>query len=410
MGRMLILVVMGLIVVFGVIQLGVINRIDLAMGRTIEYHERMQGKNIANSLLERAVNEVEDDLGWRDGLQEPDFLSGAGEVLVDDFTTDTTLGPYQLLLTGTGVVGGSTTEVEVIMERTSFARYSYFTNIEGSIYFITGDTVQGPLHTNDHIDIAGSPDFFGPVTSTQMWQGTGTPQFHSTTNFSSDSIHLPVNMTDLTNAANSGGLRFNDYIKVQLRADGTADISQWVSGGWWSSGYWDTPVTYNLSDYNGVISSSYDVYVEGTLDGQLSIHSEDDIIVYGDVMYETDPETDPTSDDMLGLIGEDDVIVEENAHQASGSQDLRIDASIMAAGGSFTVEDYGSGSPRGRLYVTGGVIQNARGPVGTFSNTWSGPVLQSGFQKSYSYDTRFLTRWPPYFPVQDKYDIISWRE
>jgi len=408
MGRMLILLVLGLTIVFGVIHLGVMNRIETASGRTIEYHERMQGRNIANSLLQRAVNEVEDDLSWRDGLNESDYLYGDGSVIVDDATTDSSLGMYQLLLTGRGVVGGSTTEVEVLMERTSFAKYSYFTNIEGSIYFITGDTINGPLHTNDEISIAGSPDFYGPVSSTQPWQGTGTPQFHSTTNFNSDSIHLPVNMTDLVNAANSGGLRFNNQVKVQLNDDGTVDVSEYVSGWWY--GYWDTPVTYQLSNYNGVISSSQDVYVEGTLAGQLSIHSEDDIIINGDVEYATDPTVDPSSDDMLGLIGEDDVMIDYNAHEANGTQDLRIDASIMAAGGSFYAEHYGSGSPRGRLYVTGGVIQYDRGPVGTFTQGPSGPELNTGFQKSYSYDTRFLNRWPPYFPVQDKYDIISWRE
>ena len=50
---------------------------------------------------------------------------------------------------------------------------------------------------------------------------------------------------------------------------------------------------------------------------------------------------------------------------------------------------------RGCLYVTGGIIQVTRGPVGTGSGT--------GFSKSYSYDACAASYPPPYFPTTGRF-------
>ena len=73
----------------------------------------------------------------------------------------------------------------------------------------------------------------------------------------------------------------------------------------------------------------------------------------------------------------------------------------------FTVQNYNSGETnredcsttnwgRGCLQLTGGIIQQTRGAVGTTSGT--------GNLKRYSYNTCALTDPPPYFPTTGRFD------
>jgi hypothetical protein len=48
----------------------------------------------------------------------------------------------------------------------SFAKFSYFTNVEGNIQFANNDQIRGPVHSNDQLKIANSgATFFDQVTS-----------------------------------------------------------------------------------------------------------------------------------------------------------------------------------------------------------------------------------------------------
>lgn len=96
--------------------------------------------------------------------------------------------------------------------------------------------------------------------------------------------------------------------------------------------------------------------------------------------------------------------------QTGAPQNMEIDAVILAGSstqpGSFSVEDYDSKSPTGTLKVVGGVIQRARGPVGTINGSGN---LNTGYAKDYVYDARMADNPPPYFPTTGTYDKISWR-
>jgi hypothetical protein len=78
----------------------------------------------------------------------------------------------------------------------------------------------------------------------------------------------------------------------------------------------------------------------------------------------------------------------------------------MALGNSFGVQNYSTGSNnaipcgtttwgRGCLYLTGGLIQNTRGAVGTGGGT--------GYVKRYSYDRCAVVNPPPYFPTTGRF-------
>jgi len=156
-----------------------------------------------------------------------------------------------------------------------------------------------------------------------------------------------------------------------------------------------------VEDTNAVQDVNGDVTIQGYLTEGLTVVAERHITVTGDLVYSNklgDPVyTDPASDVMCGLISGGDVVVANDNPYLH--EDRTIHASIMATGaktgsdegdpndldGRFVVEDYGKGTHKGTLSVYGGIIQNWRGPVGTFSS--GGP--RTGFVKNYVYDIRY---------------------
>lgn len=77
----------------------------------------------------------------------------------------------------------TTIESEVILD--NFAMFAYFSDIEifpadidagyggKEIWFQGGDRIEGKLHSNDRINIAGSPSFYGTVSSAYKNKATG---------------------------------------------------------------------------------------------------------------------------------------------------------------------------------------------------------------------------------------------
>lgn len=415
MGRALLIIIFGLTVIFGMDQVNTMKQDNLMVKRNSVYASENQARNIASSLIDLAISNLNSSISWRSGINEPAFLGGNGTVKVYDQSDDPSLGPYDLLLVADGHYLTQDANITVLMRRTSYSKYAYFTDTEPSnIYFVTGDSIKGPAHTNGTIHVSGDPVFEGELTSPNRWSGTGSPQFLGGYNFNSAPVQLPNDFTGLENMASNGGLQFSNPIKIQFNNDGTASISQLqrTYGGFWGSHYsWTTPQTYDLSNYNGVISSNQDVYVQGSLKGQSTVHSGGDIHITGDLTYADNPETNPNSTDLLGLVSDNNVIVDDGAESVNGSSDLTIQASIMALK-SFTVEDYSSQriGPRGTLNLLGGVVQYSRGAVGTFTS-YGGTINNvSGYRKMYDYDNRLMSTWPPGYPLEDSYSIVSWKE
>lgn len=164
------------------------------------------------------------------------------------------------------------------------------------------------------------------------------------------------------------------------------------------------------SGFRGVIYVDGKVVISGTVRGRLTLAATGNIIIGDDVVYNTDPGSG-TCEDMLGLFSGSRVIVADNTVNApriapTGSYysyddtlDEFVHASILALD-RFAVQNPDSGSTtaepcngttwgRGCLYVTGGLIQDTRGPV-----RGSG----TGYIKRYTHDTCAFTAPPPYFP------------
>ncbi|HEY1332312.1 MAG TPA: hypothetical protein VGH10_12690 [Actinomycetota bacterium] len=396
-------------------------------------------------------------------------------------------------LTSTGRVGNATRSIKVTLRRRSFIDYLYFTNYETkdparydtsqgdpytpaqaqslcakyyyagrdsqcvSIFFISQDTINGPLHSNDAIQLCGSPHFNG-ATSTSYQPASGSryvacgggasPVF---ANAGDPRYAAPLTMppTDLsiktlTDSSSGGtGCLYTGPTKITFNSGGTMDV---VSPLTKSTNTGCSPGTGLSLPSNGVVyvqnvpatstDPNYsacppatsplgypvsgditpygwcdgDVFISGTLSGQLTIASEHNINVIGDTTYAGG--TGGT--DLLGLIANNYVQVyhpvNSSCQNLSGRiVDPDIYAAILSLQHSFIVPNYQCGNSVGTLTVVGAIAQNYRGPVGTFNG--SGQIV-SGYAKSYTYDQRLKYLSPPHFldPVQSAWQVVTWGE
>lgn len=83
------------------------------------------------------------------------------------------------------------------------------------------------------------------------------------------------------------------------------------------------------------------------------------------------------------------IVARNNVRIAERLNNMKIFASLFAFDGAFTVDNYNLGSANGQLLVFGSIMQNLRGPVGTF-NPSTGQILTS-YKKTYVYDPRIVT-------------------
>jgi hypothetical protein len=311
------------------------------------------------------------------------------------------------------------------------------------ISFATGDTINGPLHTNDTISVNGSPRFNGEATTgysgrmscpasttyTYRWYGLSgcgdTPQFLSGDPEPAPLLTLPTSntaiKTETDRAAGKTGCLYNGPTRIVLNSSGTMTVTSpfttsasyascvgnnvplptngviyvqnvpttqtaTCSGSQNRLGY---PVSGDVTTYQ---CRTGDVFVSGTLRGNLTIAAENNIVIVDDLTYST---TGAASNDLLGLIANQFVQVYHPVNSSGNNispafQDPQIHAAILALGHSFIVQNYDEGAKLGTLTVNGAIAQKWRGPVGT------GGGSGTGYLKDYGYDTRFQYASPPH--------------
>lgn len=97
----------------------------------------------------------------------------------------------------------------------SFAKYAYFTDVEGSIVFGGGDQIQGPVHSNDEIEIHNTGATFrgpGMVTTAQTIRNAARATFIGGKKENAGRIELPptAELTRLQGYASAGGTAFTE--------------------------------------------------------------------------------------------------------------------------------------------------------------------------------------------------------
>jgi hypothetical protein len=388
-----------------------------------------------------------------------------------------------ILVTSSGRVRNATRTVRVSLRRRNFLDYLYLTDYESldpqsgyysdpatatstcskywwqgrstsycvRISFVTGDNINGPMHTNDTISVNGSPHFNDTATSAwagslscpaksgynYRWYGLAgcndTPVFESGDPEVAGILPLPTSNSALKaqtdpSIGNTGCL-FTGPTRITLRPNGRMDVTSplTLAGGNCTAGsnrpapangvvYVQNvpssrgitcktatsssknaagyPISGDVAQYN---TCDGDVFLSGTLDGQLTIAAEHNVVVVGDTTYNGGT----GGSDVLGLIANQFVQVYHpvnssgtNLTDPSGPRspftNPVVNAAILAIGHSFIVQNYDKGASLGTLSLTGALAQKWRGPVGTSGGSGT------GYLKSYSYDSRLAYDAPPH--------------
>ncbi len=301
------------------------------------------------------------------------------------------------------------------------------------IQFVSGDTIEGPLHTNDDILVCGSPTFGRTSQDSIEVSGSGwrqncygSPNIVGTWKPYSPVLTPPPSSTSLKQIADARyilrgttRIELQDSQMVVTNANLSPATQTWPLP---SNGvvYVDNDATAGcaVSAYQALAPYSdpagcADAYVRGTYAEDLTIASAKDIVVEGDIAR--------VGDKMLGLIADNFVRVyhptrpdpyhpddKTRCVEDGGPTNITIEAAILALNHSFTVDSYFCGSPLGTLTVRGTIAQKFRGPVGR----GSGSTITSGYYKDYEYDDRLRLREPPHFidPVQASWRIQRYAE
>lgn len=143
-----------------------------------------------------------------------------------------------------------------------------------------------------------------------------------------------------------------------------------------------------------------DAFVKGTLNGKVTIATENYVYVTGDLVY-ADKQRD-----LLGLVGNNAVWVwnpVNGANKLLNDSNRSINAAILSVSHTFLVQNFNNGGERGTLTVYGAIAQKFRGVVHSGNN---------GYIKAYNYDERFRYTAPPKFlsPVTTTYGVNVWVE
>jgi hypothetical protein len=395
----------------------------------IEYNNKTVAHNIALSAANIVANQVyrtpmqsSNTSGWRN------FQGGKMRWSVSDWVGN------RRTLTATGIYGKDTSLIQIIVTPNSFARYAYFSEHEragpsaGYIWWMGKDVVDGPFHTQDDLRVATHPKFLGESTShfgRLIYQTNKRTDSPIITGLYQPGLSLPIpdnSISELLEPALDNGKRFSYYSNSSIRYQNfyftfNSDqvtyriVGQTKSGSLWIN--FDSTYTANPAALapNGVIyfggtdryGNPIDMRLKGTVQGQYTVSSEGSIWLEDDVVCHTNPKIDPTSTDMLGICAKNNVWITDNTPNRS---DINIQAAIFCQEGGFGAENYDEGSPRGNINLLGGVSQSWRQPVGQFS----GETITHGYAKKYTYDRRFLSSSPPFFPGTSFFRLVSWYE
>ena len=416
-GRAILLLIVGFTMIFLIMGQNFGRVSTSAVTNLSQYYTKNISHNIAKSGANIAANEIYDDPTWTTGLNNVGFEGGTMNVSVQILDGVRNIRRINSI----GIFRGDTSVVQVTLQPSKFSKFAYYSVNENGIWWKDGDTVSGPFHTQDYLRVAGHPVFNGKVSTKMgiLGYNSGRRGGRGRGGNNNNNIDYPIlnggyeqgvdlplpqsGASNLETVANSGGYTFTNHDTVYLTFAGDS-IKYKFS-------YKGTQTTSLASTFapNGVIFADNAVLrLQGVVKGKYSIgvsgsNGKGSVYLDGDIVYNSDPRTNPSSTDMLGIVAKNNVYVTDNT---ANRNDIRIDAAIYAESGGFGAQNYDTRPPSGTIYLLGGITQNTRGAVGTF-NSWG---ISTGFSKNYTYDDRLMYSFPPSYPDTGSFEIVSWYE
>lgn len=352
---------------------------------------------------------------WWPGYTSPVAISygdadSATFVVVVDSTSsvDPMTGERRLTMTCRSSYRDSSYMVRVILRPSSFSKFALYAGTSAAaVYWATGDsTLGGPVHVEGTLKTTGTPYFGGKVTTKNGVDSSwaGHPIFMAGVE---NGVSVPINkdFSALTNAAASGGHTFSGAGDVYLNFKGDS-IS-------YHQGTAMTPDTTMLAaafSSNGAIvlkNSTGMLHIQGTVKGRYTVGAVDGaattrgrVRIENNIVYATDPKTNPTATDMLGIVAYNDITIADN--HATNGNNVTVDASLFSYAKTVLVENYDT-RPLGILSTLGGwTVQDLAATTNT--------SITKGLSVRIVYDDRLRTRSPPFYPTTKTYEILAWYE
>ena len=387
---------------------------NMAVDNYVTYQKETVAHNIAISGANIAANAIYSNPAWTTGYSVP-FQNGHLDITVD--IVDAVLGLREITSRGTFL--GKTSEIKLRIAPSNFSEYAYYSTYErsspsstGTIWWTGKDTVWGPFHTQDRLNVALHPSFLGKHTSHKgsiNYQTNKTTDSPIITGIYEPGKNLeipPQAVENLEAAADDDGLKFKDKDTLYLVFD--RDSLRYKYN------YSNKYTTLYLPDAapNGLIyAKDMVVRLKGIVKGRYTLGCSSSTSSTGkgtiwlddNIVYDTDPMVDPNSTDLFGIIAENYVWITENA---ANKNSIDIQASVFSEKWGFGAYNYKDRPVSGDINLLGGIQQNYRQPVGTFS----GNTIKSGFTKQYRYDWRLAFMSPPFYPGTGGFKIVSWFE
>ncbi len=405
------------------------------------YYKNTIAHNIAVSGANLALRELWQDSSWTTGFTNKAFSSGEMNVTVtnqDSFKYVKSIGEYMSV----------EDTVYVTLMKSTYTKYAWFiasvsTGSTNKRTWITGDTVWGGFATNQTLNIDGDPVFYGRVYvngGVKMTPGSN-PQFLGglVTGFK---VPWDPNMkfTEQRAAAvvgqsQAGAACFfeGQNLWLTFNANGTVTYRTAATNANDDSSLYSAPITKPLSQMapNGIIYlDKGDMYVSGTLDGVVTIVSDQssgmgggNVYFTGDMVNEVDPMLpdghggyipNEAADDVMGILATNNVNISTSV--ASGGQlnnvtnlDINVDASIFCRSGGFNMENLGGTTPKitGTILLQGSMIAGKEEMVAIYDNK---NQLTAGYNRKVILDERNLVTPPLWYPAYRGYEVISWLE
>jgi hypothetical protein len=387
-------------------------------GRTMAHNIALAGANVGTQLLLRNPGSVADlsNQPFADGEYDLHFYRAGDSAFV------WTASRFNV----TGEVISDTVIAQ--FKYTPFSKYGWFTETEnngyvGSPYYgandwkITGDSVFGLAHTNNHFNLGGTPYFRDKVTATtapslMAVNGVTAPVFAAGYQWGITVGRPLANLTNLATIAASAStlIDLGQDVALEFFSDGNVNIRIPPVTGTTRN---DTLLLTDLAPTGVLVVKDGDVRVKGTYKGQITIGAlqgattnKGNVWIDGNGILASDnPMTNPNSQDMMGIVAENYTYITRDDSRDLSSNVI-IDAAVYCYNGELTAQDFWLLGLQGRVTLFGGVTQKTAGSLGVFS----GGGLQHGMNYTIWHDPRFMFKAPPSYPISDKYELVSWWE
>jgi len=406
-GKATLLVVAGFSLIFLIIGKNLGNISSRAVDNSVEYYNQTVAHELAVSSANLAANKIFFDNGWNTGFSNLTLKRGKISATVQ--TIDVIRNIKKI--TSTGIYNGISHTVEVTLAPSSFSKFAYMsTNDPSNLYWTNADTIYGPFHSQGDINAYRHPVFWGKATTkgkVKYYQSVAMDKPYFYGGFEQGvNLRLPSDgVSNIEQASKSGGKYFNldddDDETLYLTFKGDSISYKIVDDD--GHGNWTTVLASSFTTNGVIFVEDGNVRIQGIVKGQFTIGTDRSVYLEDDVVYESDPRTNPNSTDILGIVAENNVLITNNL--ANKTNGINVHASIYCEDGGFGAGWSSYQVSCGKINLLGGIQNRARVQIGVING---GNLL--GFSRAYRYDSRLAIMSPPYYPGTGKFEIVSWKE